>query len=261
VLTLRAIVRLTRLDSSLLAALAIFLPILVRSRDLELSVGKSIPMLFIGICTFIANDLHDIEKDQVNHPDRPLPAHHLSSEVATILYFTSLGAALFLTRHFVDGEVAFWYFGLMTLSISYSYILDSLPSFKTVYVAAASSVPVLIVASFYPGEPRLILFAVTVFLFTLGREICGDILDRAGDTASFMHKFNPSSLAIVAFLLQVIGLLLLAFEIRKVGDAIDLLAMTFLLSLASVCWFKLGKSRLATLLMKIQLFVGLYFLV
>lgn len=260
-LTLRAILRLTRLDSSLLAALAIFLPMFVRSKNLELSLGKAIPLLFIGMCTFIANDLDDLEKDRVNHPDRPLPARHLTPEVAAVLYFISLGAALFSTRHFVAPYIAFWYYGLMTLSISYGYIIDWLPSVKTPYVAAASSVPVLILATSYPNESRLLVVAATVFLFTLAREICGDVLDRAGDAIAYMHRFRPKSLAVVSYSLQLIGLLLLAMQIRKLGDLIDLIAMTSLLALSSVCWFKLARYRRATFLMKIQFFVGLYFLV
>jgi geranylgeranylglycerol-phosphate geranylgeranyltransferase len=260
VFTLRAILRLTRIDSSLLGALAIFLPLLVRTKNLGLSVGKAIPLLFIGMCTFIANDLDDREKDRVNHPDRPLPAHQLTPEFAAVLYFTLLGAALFSTRHFVAPGIAFWYYGLMTLSISYGYIVECLQSVKTTYVAAASSVPVLIVAASYPNEPRLYVVAATVFLLTLGREICGDILDRAGDAISYMHRFRPISLAVFAFFLQLMGLLLLAIQILKLGDIIALLAMTFLLALAGVLWFRLARYRRATLLMKIQFFVGLYFL-
>lgn len=260
-LFLRAILRLTRLSSSLLGALAIFLPLLARTRNLGLSLGKAIPLLFIAMCTFIANDLEDLEKDRVNHPDRPLPARHLTPKFAGVLYFVSLALALFSTRYFVAQDIAFWYYGLITLSISYVYIVDCLPSIKTPYVAAASSVPVLIIARSYPNEPRLYLVAGSVFLFTLGREICGDIQDRAGDAVSYLHRFEPVSLAVVSFSLQVLGLLLLAIQIRKPVDIADLLAMTFLLALAGVYWFKLASYRRATLLMKIQLFVGLYFLV
>lgn len=253
--------RLIRIDSSLLAALAIFLPLFIRTKNLGLSVGKAMELLFIGMCTFIANDLDDREKDQVNHPDRPLPARLITPEFAAVLYFTFLGAALFSTRYFVAPKIAFWYYALMTLSISYGYIVECFPSIKTAYVAAASSVPILIIATSYPNEPRLYLFAATVFLLTLGREICGDILDRPGDAISYMHRFSPISLALFAFFLQLMGLLLLAIQIVKPGDIIALLAMTFLLTLSGVLWFKLARYRRARLLMKIQLFVGLYFLV
>lgn len=258
---LRAILRLIRLSSSLLGALAIFLALLARTKNLGLSLGGAIPLFFIAVCTFIANDLDDLERDRVNHPERPLPARHLTPEFAAVLYFVSLTLALFSTRYLVARDIAFWYYGLMTLSISYGYIVECLPSFKTPYVAAASSIPVLIIARSYPEELRLYVVAGSVFLFTLGREVCGVIQDRRGDAASYLHRFKPSSLALVSFLVQAIGLLLLATQIRKVGEIACLLTMTFLLVLAGVYWFKSASYRQATLLMKIQLFVGLYFLV
>jgi hypothetical protein len=261
VVFLRAILRLIRLSSSLLGALAIFLALLARTKHLGFSLGKAIPLFFIAVCTFIANDLDDVEKDRVNHPERPLPARHLTPEFAAVLYFVSLAVALFSTRYFVTEGIAFWYYGLMILSISYGYIVECLPSFKTPYVSAASTVPVLIVATLFPNEPRFFVVAATAFLLTLGREICKDILDRAGDAISYMHRLKPTFLAIISFSLQLIGLFLLAFEIRKLGDIIALLTMTFLLTLSSVYWFKLARYRRATLLMKIQFFAGLYFLV
>ena len=259
--TLRAIVRLTRMSSSLLATLAIFLPLLARTRNLGFSLGSAIPLLFIGMCTFIANDLEDLEKDQLIHPERPLPARDLSTELAAILYFVSLGVALFSTRYFVAQDIAFWYYALAILSISYVYIIDGLPIIKTAYVAAASSIPVLIIARMYPNEPTLYVIAGSVFLFTLGREICGDIQDRAGDTVTYLNRFDTVSLAVFAFVVQGIGLVLLASQIDNRGEAVDVFAMTFILALAGVCWFKLERYKQSTLLMKIQLFVGLYLLI
>lgn len=258
---LRAILRIIRLSSSLLGALAIFVALLARTRNFGLSLGHAIPLFFIAICTFIANDLDDLERDRVNHPDRPLPAGHLTPEFAAVLYFVSLALGLFSTRYFVAQDIAFWYYGLTTLSISYGYIIECLPSLKAPYVAAACSVPVLIIARLYPNEPRLYIIAGSVFLFTLGREMCGVIQDRLGDPVSYLHRFKPASLAVVSFLIQVIGLLLLATQISRLGEIAALLASIFLLALAGVCWFRWASYRQATLLMKIQLFVGLYFLV
>lgn len=257
---LRPIVRLTRLSSSLLAALAIFLPLLARTKNLVSSLGRAMPLLFIGICTFIANDLEDLEKDQLNHPDRPLPAGDLSAAFAATLYFLLLGLALFSTRCFVAQDIAFWYYGLTILSISYVYVIDGLPVLKSPYVAVASSIPVLIVARLYPNEPRLYVIAGSVFLFTLGREICGDIQDRAGDAVTYLHRLNPQSLAVFAFMVQGTGLLLLASQIRNRGDAADIFAMALILTLAGVYWFKFARYGKSTLLMKVQLFVGLYLL-
>jgi 4-hydroxybenzoate polyprenyltransferase len=201
-----------------------------------------------------------LEKDQLIHPERPLPARDLSTEFAAILYFVSLGLALFSTKYFVGEDIAFWYYGLAILSISYVYIIDGLPIIKTPYVAAASSVPVLIIARLYPNEPRLYVIAGSVFLLTLGREICGDIQDRAGDKVTRLNRLKPVSLAVIAFAVQAIGLMLLASQIRNPGDAVDVFAMTLLLILAGLFWFKWDGYRRSTLLMKIQLFVGLYLL-
>jgi hypothetical protein len=197
----------------------------------------------------------------VNHPERPLPARLLTPTVAVILYFISLAAALFSTKHFVAPDIAFLYYALTALAISYGHIVECLPSLKTPYVAAASSIPVLIVATSYPGEARLYLVAVSAFLFTIGREICMDIRDRAGDATSFMHRFKPKPLAIAAFCMQVLGLLVLAVQVHKAGDVIALLAITSLLAMSGVYWFSFTSYRLATILMKLQFFVGLYFLI
>src|SRR6266481_2021310 len=106
--------------------LCLFIPIYVRTKDLAVSLGRAIPLLFICMCTFIANDLDDLERDQTNHPDRPLPARHLNPTVAAGLYFICLALSLFFTRHFADQRTAFWYYVLLTLSISYGYVVECL---------------------------------------------------------------------------------------------------------------------------------------
>ena len=187
---LRAIFQLTRLETSLLGFLAIFIPLFVRNNDLSLSFRRAVPLLFISICTFVANDLDDIERDRVNHPDRPLPAGHFSPVFAVVLYFTFLALALFSTRYFISPGIDFLYYGAISLSISYGYISEYIPILKSPYVAIAATVPILIVAASYPNETKLYIVAGSVFLMTLGREICMDIKDRVGDPVSFMHRFR-----------------------------------------------------------------------
>src|SRR3954464_12491970 len=109
----RSLLKLTRLDSSLLVALAVFIPLFVRTKDLGLSLSKAIPLLFIGMCTFIANDLDDVEKDRINHPERPLPSGHVKPSLAAMLYFFCLVSALSTTRFYVQANMAFWYFLLL----------------------------------------------------------------------------------------------------------------------------------------------------
>lgn len=243
-----------------MAFLCLFIPVYARTNDLALSLGRAIPLLFICMCTFIANDLDDLERDQVNHPERPLPSRHLNPATAAVLYFICLALALVLTKRYVDERIAFWYYGLVTLSISYGYIVECLPVVKAPYVAAATSVPVFIVAMSYPDERRLRVVAVACFLFALGRELCMDIEDRAGDVASLMHKLRPAPLAIAAFGLQIIGFALLLLQVRRSLDVFAALCMAGTLALAGLSWFHLKKRPTARRLMKLQLLIGLYFL-
>lgn len=258
----RALITLTRLDTSLLVALAIFIPVFARTRDLSLSLSRAVPLLFIGMCTFVANNLDDIERDRINHPDRPLPSGHVKPELAAALYFSCLMAALFTARAFAPAEIVFWYYFLLATSISYGYIVECFPGFKALYVAVATSVPVLIVAVSYPKEGRLYLVAGAVFLFVLGRELCMDIADRAGDGESFMHRIGERPVAIAAICIQATGLLLLVLQVDELMDVADVFVIAFLLALSSLYWFNLeGRRRRAIFLMKLQLVVGLYFLI
>jgi geranylgeranylglycerol-phosphate geranylgeranyltransferase len=258
--TIWAILQLTRADSSVMAFLCLFLPICTRTKDLAVSFGRSIPLLFIFMCTFIANDLDDLERDLINHPNRPLPSRRLRSTVAALLYFFCLGLALFLTKYLVEQHIAFWYYALVAVSISYGYVIECLPSFKAPYVAAALSIPVIIVAVSYPGEKRLYVMVIAGFLFALGRELCMDIGDRTGDTVSALHRIPPLRLAIVAFVVQTVGLALLTVQMRRSLDVFATIFMAIVLMVAAFCWFRLKKYKMAIRLMKLQLFVGLYFL-
>jgi hypothetical protein len=57
------------------------------------------------------------------------------------------------------------------ISITYVYVVDGLPSLKTVYVAAASSIPVLIIARSFAKEPRLyVIAAATAWRSRSGRD-------------------------------------------------------------------------------------------
>jgi geranylgeranylglycerol-phosphate geranylgeranyltransferase len=256
----RSLLKLARLDSSLLVALAVFIPLFSRTKDLGLSLSKATPLLFIGMCTFIANDLDDIEKDQINHPERPLPSGTINPAFAAMLYFCCLAAALFTAKFYVQPEIAFLYYLLLMISISYRYIVDWFPGFKSPYVAGATSIPVLIVAASYPEEARLYLVAVSVFFFVLGRELCMDLVDRKGDGASFMHRIEAKHIEIAAIVAQLIGLLLLAIQVDKLLDVVDVLLIATLLVLSGRYWFKLASYKTAITLMKLQLFAGLYFL-
>jgi geranylgeranylglycerol-phosphate geranylgeranyltransferase len=256
----RSIAKLIRLDTSVFTAFAVFAPIFARTKDLGLSLQKAIPLLFIGACTFIANDLNDAEKDRINHPERPLPSGHIAPSFAVALYFMCLGLALLATKYWVEGGLAFWYFLLLIMSISYSYIIEYFPEVKSAYVASATSIPVLIVANSYPAETRLYRVALSIALFSLGEEICMDVLDRPGDSASFMHEINSKTVARIAFTLQAVAILSLAAQVDNLPGLADLFLIAFLFSSSCFYWFKIAGHKMSITLMRAQIVIGLYFM-
>lgn len=131
---------------------------------------------------------------------------------------------------------------------------------KGPYVGAMNTLPILIVAYQYPEETKLFVAAAALLFLVLGREICMDIKDRLGDASSFMHRFRPSRLALLGFLLQVTGVFLLASQIRRRGDFVAVLTMISVLLISAIGWFKFSKPRLSIIVMKLQWIVGLYFL-
>jgi len=249
------------MDSSILAFLAIFIPLFARTHAFSPSFQKALPLLFVYMCAFIANDLDDIEKDQINHPDRPLPAGYITPSLATILYFGCLGMALISTSYFVGEGVAFLYYTLLALHISYGYLVEALPGLKAPYVGAMNTIPVLIVAVQYPGEGKLFVAAGAILFLVLGREICMDIKDQPGDATSFVHRFQPDLLALIGFGMQLAGLFLLASQVRKLGDFFALVTMMLVLTVAAIYWFKFAAQRVSIITMKLQWVMGLYFLI
>jgi geranylgeranylglycerol-phosphate geranylgeranyltransferase len=257
----RALVKTVRPPSSLLAFLSVLLPFMTRTNDLSGSLQKALPFLFGSMCTFIVNALDDVEKDAINHPERPLPSGELKPALVTVVYFCCLAAALLSIRFGVGTHpISFFYYGLLVMAISYSYVVEYLPGLKPLYVALASTGPVIVLAQYYPRETALYPVALAGFFFVLGRELCKDLPDRPGDPVSILHTLEPRQVAVVSGGCQVAGIVLLSLQARTAAEWLDLLLMGTLIVLAYVSWLR--RSRLATALgmMKGVIFLGLFFL-
>lgn len=257
-----ATLRLIRLDTSFAGFLLVFLPVAARTDDLIAALLQAAPILFISMCTFIANDLNDRERDEINHPERPLPRGQIAPSVAASLYFVCLAAALFTTRYWVHTDIASWYYVLIALSISYNHIVEFLPALKAPYVAAVIMLPVLIVASAF-RESTLYLLAAATFMFNLGKEFCMDVLDRHGDRPSVLHNVAPSKIAMLTLLLQLGSFVIL---LAVALPATRSLILPLLLLIAgcrgvSLCYLVIWPDiRLALRAMRVELLLSFYFL-
>jgi len=257
----RALLQITRPSSTLLTFLSVLVPIYVRTSDLGISLRRALPLLFASICTFIGNDLDDIDKDRINHPDRPLPSGHVAPAIAASAYFISLILGLLSVRFYVGtNRIAFLYYALLATWISYHYVVEFLPAIKAPYVASVSVLPVLIIAAYYPSEPTPRYVAVALFLFMLGRELCKDLPDRPGDPKSVLHLVRPTSVARFAFIIQVIGLVLLGLRVRDLFTGTIFAAMLACVAFAYLCWFRWARVVTALRVMQGVLFLGLCFL-
>lgn len=87
-----------------------------------------------------------------------------------------------------------------------------------------------------------------------------DFLDRAGDKESFIHRMQRKPIAMLAFSSQGAGLVLLSFLVHEGAGALVLCVIALLSPLSLFLWLGGTKPRAAAVIMKIQMFVGLYFL-
>jgi geranylgeranylglycerol-phosphate geranylgeranyltransferase len=237
----------------------VFLPVAAQSGTVSRSLAVSLPLLFIAMSTFILNDIDDVETDKVNHPERPLPSGQMVVRFATAVYFLSLALALFTTKIFVPGTVSFLYYLLLVLSINYKYVAEHFPSAKAIYVACASTFPILVAVSLLQSA-RLYPLVGATFFFVVGREFLLDYLDRPGDPKSLITNMSRKRLTLLAFAFQAAGLALLIQLAREEFDilAVCLIAALSLLSL--FIWVASEKPGLATDVMKVQMYGGVYFL-
>jgi 4-hydroxybenzoate polyprenyltransferase len=259
--TLRAIFRIARVKSSFLAFLAILLPTYVATGNLARSIERAIPMLFINFCLYIANDLDDMEKDCINHPERPLPQGHLSTSSAAALYFISLAIAFLATSSYIEPQVAWVYYLFTILMVSYRFIVEFLPTTKAFYIAVVVVVPVLIIAPIYPDTPRLYTVAGATFFHFLGREICMNVLDRQGDPPSLFHRLTDKSQAAVAFASMSVSVMLLTTQVQGWRQAVVVGMLAILLAAAGFLWFRRPSAYKQVLsITRIQMLVGIFFL-
>jgi 4-hydroxybenzoate polyprenyltransferase len=258
----RAALRLMRPYSTGLAVLSILVPVFARTKDLSLSLQMAVPFLFGGMLTYILNDLDDLDKDRVNHPDRPLPRGDVTPTFVVVLYYICLALALLTTRSYVPQlETAFLYYAGFAACISYRYVVEYLPLLKAAYVAATTTVPLLVLMTLFPADAGDIKVVTTaLFLSIFGRELCKDIPDRRGDPVSVLHRIDPLYVARFGFAIQGFGVAILFWLVRDMRAGICAVLMISVLVASYTYWFQLHRAGVALALMKFVALLGLYFL-
>lgn len=185
----------------------------------------------------------------------------MAPATAACIYYICLLSALLSIYLFIQPDsIAVVYYTLLTMCISYGYVVEFLPSLKPVYVSCLSTVPVLILFAHYSAEVKLLWVVAAMLVFNLGREMCKDILDRPGDPASTLHRVSSERMAAYAFSLQGTGFVLLSPLIRSTLHAALVFFMLGLSGMSYIHWHWRCQPTRATALMKIIIFCGLMFL-
>lgn len=201
-----SIARLIRFEKCFLSAFSVFLPALLNTNDLNLSLGYSIPILTILASGFIINDINDIDRDNVNNPDRVLPQKSISIDFAVFLYFFLLLLTLVTIKFSIPFRHVFVFMLYLILIINYNYLVNSFPYFKNLYVVIVAGIHLFIVFLLVPFNPY---FSGCIILNILSQEMLLDLRDVKGDGKTFPKIVGKKILLRVVLLIQIAQLLLL----------------------------------------------------
>lgn len=186
---LLAILRLTRIEHSLLLVVAVVAAELIGGNGKLPTLGtlllSLITPIFISMGSFAINDYYDIKVDKINKKNRPLVTRELRPIDA--LYVTAASMLIGLAASYF---INFYCFVLAIifalLAIFYSYRLKEVLFWGNAYIAFTGSVAFLFGNYVVPNagiipNPGIIIIAVMAFTASLGREIEGTIRDYRGD--------------------------------------------------------------------------------
>jgi geranylgeranylglycerol-phosphate geranylgeranyltransferase len=255
----KVVSQLTRLDTSAIAFLSLVLPLYSSTSNIQYSIIHSLPILTISMSGFVINDLHDIEKDKTNHPNRPLPSKKISPVVACILYFVLLALSLALIKANVEPPYTYIYLLLLIGLINYNYVVAYIPSLKDFYVATIGIFPLFILSSLLPGRGHVPVI-ICLFLFLLGREMLMDIEDLDGDGETLVKKIGVAKSTYIAFGVKLVGSLVLSQQINDIWGGVILLTVVASDLLFFLFWIRSAVRSAVLFCMKLQLLLGIYYL-
>ena len=148
---------------------------------------------FISGSAIVLNDYFDLEVDEVNAPNRPLPAGTVSPSEAILL--TVIATVIGLAAAFVIGIpafilcVIFWGIGFL-----YNWKFKEAGLLGNLMVSSSVAITFILggIAVAEPWNKIVWTFGLMAFFIDLGEEIAGDAMDIEGD-----KKRDSKSIAIM----------------------------------------------------------------
>lgn len=185
---IQGVAQLCRPTLSVLAAVAGCLTIFALQPDASAWIYLQTATVLICMTAgaFAINDFDDIEKDRVNHPERPLPSGallpHQAWWIAVMLFCGALGAAVPL------GLACWILVAISTLLLwNYAAILN-ISGILGNGVVAMIVATLIFLASLVAERPLAMLYpSAFLFFYILAKEIVWDIHDAEGDRQRDVH--------------------------------------------------------------------------
>jgi geranylgeranylglycerol-phosphate geranylgeranyltransferase len=215
-MNLKAVLRLTRIEHSIMLVIAVLAAELIARGlpSLPVLVLSLITPIFISMAAFAINDYFDLKVDKINKKERPLVTGELRPIDA--LYVTSASLIIGIAASLLINYYAFVIaviFG--ALALLYSYRLKGVVLLGNAYIAFSMAIP-FIFGSYVVNSTigaNIVLVAAMIFLSGLAREIHGTIRDVKGDSRARNFQTLPRVIGIdgsasLALLLYLIAILI-----------------------------------------------------
>jgi geranylgeranylglycerol-phosphate geranylgeranyltransferase len=135
-------------------------------------------LMFSAAC--VINDYWDVDKDRINHPERPLPSGRLSLQqvwwtaiiLFAIAFLTAIPLGIYPLILVAVNIALLWNYSHILL---YSGVLGNL-------IVATVIAALIFLGSLVAGEPFAMLYpTVFLFFYTLAKELIWDVHDAEGD--------------------------------------------------------------------------------
>ncbi len=248
--SVKAYVKLSRLEHGLMVALAVFTGAFAVEEMGVFSIGKIIKLV-LGMVSgvlveagiFAFNDYFNVEEDRINAPDRPLVTGELSLREAFLFGFLTLSAGVL-----INALINLYALVLVALTafigMLYNAYFKKSGIFGNFLVAYSTALPFVygaLVLGYFPEVPlNVILFSAVAFFAALGREIVKGIRDIEGDRKADVRTLaiiagsqTAATLASLLFITAVILSIYLHFFVKNPLLYLALLAPTDLIFLYS----------------------------
>ena len=261
----------TRIVTSSLVGLAVFLPSLINGHGTLESFLSCLPFVLACMGGFALNDYFDYRKDVINYPNRAIPSKKLSLKsvlvLSILILVVSSVVSVVKSNSYVEFSI---YISAIIGVVLYNFVVHKLGYLKNLFTAILCVLPIVYDLVIYDFNDIFVLLPISLMLFVLGRELLMDVHDIGGDLQGGF-KTLPMVLgerrsSKIGLCIQLLGVfLMLPIIIYEPSLWKGILWTIMLLFMMAVClyWWKVSnRQRLAIIrLMRIPLLFSLLILI